>query len=110
MFTPDEDFFKFIDVNIDKNLYISSDNKISYDLFRCKYSDRVKFDFSESESIKSLRKKPLYFLKKREYIRHTTLKDAIVDIYVCAHAKNVKVSGYSTLGELILNLHNNFIF
>jgi hypothetical protein len=109
MFTTDQDFFKFIDANIDKNLYISADNKISYNLFRSKYSDRVKFDFSESESIKSLRKTPLYFLKKTE-TRHTTLKDAIVDIYVCAHAKNVKVSGHSTFGELILNLHNNFIF
>jgi len=112
IFTADEDFFKFIDANIDKNLYISSDNKISYDLFRSKYSDRVKFDFSESESIKSLRKGMVYLLKKRETIgtRHTTLKDAIVDIYVCAQAKNVKVSGGSSFGELILYLHNNFIF
>jgi hypothetical protein len=95
MFTTDDDFFKFVDANTEGNLYISSDNKISYDLFRSKYSNRVKFTFPEGNGT---------------MFRHTTLKDAIIDIYVCAHAKKVKVSGYSTFGQLILHLHTNFIF
>jgi hypothetical protein len=94
-FTTDEDFCTFIESNPEGNLFITADNKESYDFFKNKYPDRVKIDYPDSDSTK---------------LRHTSLKDSIVDIFVCAKAKSIKTSGFSSFGDLINQLHNNFIF
>jgi hypothetical protein len=94
-FTPDEDFCKFIESNPDGNLFITSDNQESYDYFRNNYPDRVKIDYPTNDPTK---------------LRHTSLEDSIVDMFVCAKARVIKTSGFSSFGDLINQLHDNFIF
>lgn len=93
-FTTDEDFCTFIESNPDGNLFIASDNRDSYEYFKSKYPDRVKLDYPDSDSTS---------------LRHTSLEDSIIDLFICARALHVKTSGYSSFGDLILQLHNNFI-
>jgi hypothetical protein len=95
MFTSDEDFCKFIESNPEGNLFITSDNQDSYEYFRSKYPDRVKIDYPDNDPTN---------------LRHTSLKDSIIDLFVCAKATHIKTSGFSSFGDLIHQLHDNFIF
>jgi len=94
-FTSDEEFCKFIESNPSGNLFITADNKESYDYFKNKYPDRVKINYPDSDSTK---------------LRHTSLKDSIIDLFVCSQARKIMTSGYSSFGDLINQLHDNFIF
>lgn len=88
-FTTDEEFFKFIDDNInDSCLYVATDNIDTYTIFQEKYKDKMKFPYH----------------KDRGTYRNTTLEDAIIDIYLCTYAKKFKQSGWSTFSGVIENL------
>lgn len=88
-FTTDSDFIHFIDTNkMGKNLYIAADNKETYESFRNRYSELVKFDYH------SVIAGP----------RKTELLDAITDIFMCVFSDNFMGSGYSSFSGLIVHL------
>ena len=86
-FTTDEDFYNYIDkFDINKNIYIATDNEITYNDFKKKYSNRIKFD---------------YHIVNKDSFRQTSLHDAIVDLYMCVYADDFMGSGYSSFSHLI---------
>ena len=92
LFTTDEEFIKFIDDNKkNKNLFIATDNHNSYNKFKKLYRDKVK----------------LYYYNITSDRRKTKLREAIVDIYMCALSNKFKGSGYSTFSDLIISLKSN---
>ena len=94
VFTTDEDFFKFIDENINNSsLYVATDNADTYTIFQERYKDKMKFPYH----------------KDTGSYRKTSLEDAIIDIYMCGYAKKFKHSGWSTFSGLINNLRKNLL-
>jgi hypothetical protein len=87
-YTTDEDFIDFLDKS-DKNIYIATDNKNSYNKFKEKYQERIKFEYHQTNE-KSL--------------RQTSLHDAIIDMYMCVYSNDFKGSGWSSFSNLIKNL------
>ncbi len=90
-FTADEDFCRFIDENPTGSLFIASDNKQSFDYFKERYPDRVKTEYPKNDPTK---------------LRHTSLEDSIIDMFVCVHSTSFKGSGWSSYGDLIIQLRN----
>jgi hypothetical protein len=101
-YTTDEDFFNFIDKEKEnKNLYIATDNKDTYDLFSNKYKDIVKIPYHNTN--KNTNKN----ISASNTLRQTTLEDSIIDIYVCVNSSNFKGSGWSSFSNLIYTLRKN---
>jgi len=100
LFTTDEEFYDFIDKNINENinennelnLYVATDNKNTYNIFKNKYKNKLKIDY-HNELFNSL--------------RHTSLKDSIIDLYMCAYSKNFKGSGWSSFTDTINQIRDN---
>lgn len=87
------DFIKFINKEKkDKNLYIATDNKITYTNISNKYKKIVKFSFPKENP--------------RQQKRRTKLIDSVVDIYMCVNASEFLGSGWSSFSELIEQLRN----
>lgn len=98
VYTDDIDFINFIDKVIETekeietpNLYIATDNKITFSSFKnkYKYKNLIKFDYHTTN--------------EREQ-RHTTLKDAIIDLYMCVYSSHFMGSGWSSFTDLITTL------
>ena len=88
-YTSDEMFFEYIDNIKDKNcIYIATDNEKTYNEFKDKYKDNIKFNYHNE--INGLRK--------------TSLKDAISDLFMCVYANNFMGSQYSSFTDLINSL------
>jgi hypothetical protein len=88
-FTSNEMFFEFLDNIKDKNcIYIATDNEKTYNEFKDKYKDNIKFKYHNE--INGLRK--------------TSLKDAIIDLYMCIYANNFMGSQYSSFSDLITSI------
>ena len=89
-YTDDEEFINFIDKSDNnKNIYIATDNEITYNNFKTKYPNRIKFDYHKINN-NSLRK--------------TSLQDAIIDIYMCVYSDDFMGSGWSSFSVLIKKL------
>jgi hypothetical protein len=87
-YTTDDDFFDFIEKNKkDNNIYIATDNKITYDIFKNKYNNIIKLSYHVE--INSL--------------RETSLEDSIIDLFMCIYSSNFKGSGWSSFSDLIYN-------
>ena len=92
LFTTDEDFIKFINENKkDKNIFIATDNNYTYKTFKNIYKKKIK----------------LYYYNTTLERRKTTLREAIIDIYMCVLSDKFKGSGYSSFSDLIISLKNN---
>jgi hypothetical protein len=90
-FTTDEQFIEFINqYPTNLNIYLATDNRGTQDRFIDIYKNRLKIFNLINPNNKNLRK--------------TSLKDTIVDIYICKEAKYYKGSGYSSLSEFINKL------
>ena len=88
-YTNDDVFINFINENLnDKNLYIATDNKETYDNFKNKYNNKVKFEYHETFN----------------NLRHTTLKDSIIDLFMCVYAQKFIGTSDSSFSILITNL------
>lgn len=80
-------FTKYIDnFNNSKNLYIATDNQETYSFFQDKYSDLVKFDYHKSN--------PKNF-------RHTSLEDAVMDLFVCSDSSYFLGTDWSSFSGFI---------
>lgn len=91
LYTTDEDFFNYIDNNSTKNLYIATDNKNTFNIFKIKYKNIIKIDYTNE----------LY-----NSLRHTSIKDAIIDLYMCVYSNKFKGSGWSSFTETIEQLRS----
>ena len=96
VYTDDIDFINFIDKVVETqtstqtpNLYIATDNKNTFTSFKNKYKNVVKFDYHTTN--------------EREQ-RHTTLKDSIIDLYMCVYSSQFMGSGWSSFTDLITTL------
>ena len=103
-YTDDVDFFTFIDKETETkrdteketnskttNLYIATDNKDTFNIFKNKYKDLIKIEYHNTN----------------EYAhRHTTLQDAIIDLYMCVYSKKFKGSGWSSFTDTIFQLRD----
>ena len=87
-YTDDGEFINFIDKSY-KDVYIATDNKITYYKFKKKYPDRIKFDYHKTTN-NSLRK--------------TSLQDSIIDIYMCVYSDDFMGSGWSSFSGVIRRL------
>ena len=89
-YTTDEEFIDFLDKSDNnKNIYIATDNKITYDKFKKKYQNRIKFDYHKRNKCR---------------LRQTSLQDAIIDIYMCVYSDDFMGSGWSSFSGLIKKL------
>jgi hypothetical protein len=91
-YSEDIDFINFINresVNTNTNLYIATDNKATFHSFKNKYKNLVKFEYHNTNEILE---------------RHTTLKDAIIDLYMCVYSNTFMGSGWSSFTDLIHEL------
>ena len=84
-FTEDEDFFKFIDASNKKYIYLATDNKETYDIYKSRYPDKIVCPFP-----------PLV-----KGLRQTSLKDSIIDLYTCVYAIDFKGCGWSSFTDTI---------
>jgi hypothetical protein len=91
-FTTDEDFCKFIDDNPNGNLFVTADNKKSFDFFKERYSDRLILEYPADDPTK---------------YRHTSLEDSIVDMLICTYATVFKQSDFSSFGDTIRQLRKS---
>jgi hypothetical protein len=86
-YTTDDEFIDFLDKSDNnKNIYIASDNEITYNKFKKKYQNRIKFDYHKTN---------------KSAIRQTSLQDAIIDIYMCVYSDDFMGSGWSSFSDLI---------
>jgi hypothetical protein len=88
-YTDDGEFIHFIDKYDNKNIYIATDNEITYNKFKEKYPNQIKFDYHKTNE---------------NCLRHTSLQDAIVDIYMCVYSDDFMGSGWSSFSGVIKNL------
>ncbi len=88
-YTPDSDFHAFIDANLreDEFLYLATDNAETQRTMIGRYGDRVVVHGAIQE--------------KPGELRHTSVEDAVVDVFVCARARRFQPSGYSSFSDLI---------
>ena len=87
----DEYFMNFIDkFKNNKNLYVATDNQFTYNKFYKKYKNLMKFDYHD--------------IIKRKQLRKTSLRSAIIDIYMCVYSKNFLGTIYSSFSDIIDSL------
>jgi hypothetical protein len=91
-YTPDEEFFEFVENYPNKKIYLATDNNETQEMFINKYGkDRIVYNVKITTS---------------ESIRQTSVKDAIIDLFACAQAFNFMGSGYSSFSGVIKKLVN----
>ena len=90
-YTSDNEFMNFLN-KYDKNIYVATDNKETYDKFKKLYPDQIKFNYHKSF---------------KNTLRETSLLDAIVDIYMCIYSYNFMGSGWSSFSGLIKELRTH---
>lgn len=80
------DYENFLDEYPDYNVYIATDNLDTQLYFYNKYKDRIKI---------------IKFIKKTNNMRQTTLKESIIDLYMCINATYFMGSPRSTFTTFI---------
>lgn len=91
-YVADDEFFQFIDSYPNKNIYIATDNKGTFNIFKKKYPNRIIFDYHNT-----------YTRSKR----HTSLRDAIIDMYMCIHSSVFKGTPCSSFTSFIKVIRNS---
>ena len=89
--TPDDDFNRFIDDNIDKYVYIATDSVTKYKQFQKKYKKNIKFKYHTNNPNK---------------LRKTSLRDAIIDIYMCVYSDKFMGTNASSFSQLIQSIRD----
>ena len=89
-YTCDDEFINFINkFDNNKNIYIATDNEHTYNKFKNKYPNRIKFNYHKTN---------------KNSLRKTSLEDAIIDIYMCVYSDDFMGSGWSSFSDLIKSL------
>ena len=85
-YTDDSEFFEFIDKKRgNNNIYVATDNEETYNLLKCKYMEYIKFDYHTTV----------------DALRKTSLKDAIIDLFMCVDSSEFMGSGWSSFSDTI---------
>ena len=90
----DDEYYSFINNelnDVSTNLYIASDNKNSYNKFKNDFKDRIKFNYHH----------------KINGLRQTSLKDAIIDLYMCINSNKFKGTYFSSFSDFIIHVRNH---
>lgn len=91
-YTTDEDFYNFIELFPSNTpIFLATDNLNTQLQFLDKYRGRIYVY------------KMIYPTKN---LRQTSLKDSVIDIFICSKIKNFKGSGYSSFSDTIKILKN----
>jgi hypothetical protein len=92
-YNEDIDFINFINkFDKNKNIYIATDNEETYNKFKKMYPNRIKFNYHKTY---------------KNTLRKTSLRDAIIDIYICVYSDEFKGSGYSSFSGTINQLRKS---
>ena len=91
VYSSDEKFINFLNNsnNKNKNIYIATDNILTYNKYKTIYKNRIKLNFHK--------------IIKNGF-RKTSLQDAIIDIYMSVYSDNFLGSRWSSFSELIYTL------
>jgi hypothetical protein len=92
MYTPDKEFFNFIEKHKDYKVYLATDNKQTQDMFIEKYGDRIVF---YKNIMRSGNK------------RKTNLEHAVVDIEILSHCKHFQGTAYSSFSRTVNMLRSS---
>ena len=84
--TTDKEFIDFINQNKNYKIYLATDNKDTQDFYINKFKNKIVYN-----------KKII----KTSDFRQTSLKDAIIDMYMCINANKFKGSYYSSFSGFI---------
>jgi hypothetical protein len=95
--TTDEEFFEFVENKKNNNvkIYLATDNPNTQDLFFSKYGNRIVVNDKINPN------------NQNNNNRMTSLKDAIIDLFVCSNAKYFKGSGFSSFSDFIQEQRTN---
>lgn len=85
----DQEYINFINAHPNNNIFVATDNKNSQLFFQKKYKERIK---------------SMKIIEDSDKFRKTSLEDAIVDMWTCAHAKYFLGSPDSSFSVWINNL------
>jgi hypothetical protein len=88
-YTHDDDFYSFLDKFGNKNIYIATDNESTYNEFKQKHKNQVKLEYHNTD---------------KNVLRHTSLQDAIIDMYMCIYSEHFMGSGFSSFSDTINSL------
>ena len=91
IYTNDETFFNFINKYENKNIYLATDNVDTYNQFKKKYPNQIKFD---------------YHKVNKNNKRHTSLEDAIIDLFMCIYSDDFLGSGWSSFSGIIMRIRD----
>lgn len=91
-YTSDKDFYDFIELFPSNTpIFLATDNFKTQKQFLDKYKGRI-YVYKMIYPVESL--------------RQTSLKDSIIDMFICSKIKNFKGSGYSSFSDTIKILKN----
>lgn len=86
-FTTDTTFFDFIDQHSKEcPIFLATDNENTQAIFKKRYNDRLHWNTK---------------IAQRKDLRQTSEENAVVDLFVCAHARYFLGSGYSSFTDTI---------
>eukprot|EP00316_Scyphosphaera_apsteinii_P023721 CAMPEP_0119320860 /NCGR_PEP_ID=MMETSP1333-20130426/53762_1 /TAXON_ID=418940 /ORGANISM="Scyphosphaera apsteinii, Strain RCC1455" /LENGTH=328 /DNA_ID=CAMNT_0007327681 /DNA_START=8 /DNA_END=990 /DNA_ORIENTATION=+ len=113
----DAEFFSFLDKHSDCAIYLATDNARTQKIYTERYAERIKalvpippHANNEHESDAIARKEGAKHVenfvpeKQCSDARHTAVRDAVVDLYVCAEARHFKGTFLSSFSDTILQL------
>lgn len=86
-FTTDKSFIKFMKGHPNTDIYIATDNAETFLKFKKRFPDRIKINNTEN------------FIEQGR--RHTATIAAVIDLYMCIHAKEFMGSGHSSFTDFI---------
>mmetsp|Transcript_74078 Transcript_74078/g.123739 ORF Transcript_74078/g.123739 Transcript_74078/m.123739 type:complete len:396 (+) Transcript_74078:132-1319(+) len=90
--TSDQEFFSFVD-KCDLPLYCAADCKKTQELVLQRYGMRLR---------------ALHAINNETALRHTSLQDAVVDLFTCVYARRFKGSFYSSFSDTICFLRQHY--
>ena len=94
----DEDFERFLeDRHPDAAIYLATDNQATQERFGAKYGGRIK-------ALTPICPPPREYVDETCVHRHTSINDAVVDIFVCAASQAFKGTYYSSFSDAIQRL------
>ena len=92
-FTTDKAFMRFINKTKPAPVYVATDNKQTHTLYKNRYKHRIKLPYHD-------------LINGGTGKRKTSLRDSIVDLYICVNAAHFMGSGQSSFSGVIKQLRS----
>ena len=91
-YTHDNEFYNFIESVSDAYVYMATDDLNTYNKFKEKYNEKLLLNYHD--------------VLHNSY-RQTSLKNAIIDLYMCVHSIKFMGSQFSSFSDLIEEIRKN---